>query len=267
MSQIKLIVSDLDGSLLDSQGDLPKEVIQLINDIIDQGYLFTLATGRMYSSAIAPLDGLNLVLPIITLNGCYIAKPEISHQSIPNNIMEELFDLIASLEASVALIHKNNTYMKGEEYMPSDALRSWVSNIESIDTLQMSHCKETTLLLVNGHKDVISYFHKQSEKIIGEKADVFSYPSIRYPPNWFLEVRPKDTNKGTALKKLIDYLGIEDKSVLTIGDYYNDLEMFQHAGIKTAPFNAVDVIKEKADYISPKTNDEMAIIDIIGKFL
>ncbi len=267
MSEKRLIISDFDGTLLDSNGDLPPGMAEYLNTKMDAGHRLTLATGRMLSAAVKPLDGLRLTLPLITLNGCYIGLPEVFHQALDNQLMCDLYEGVAALRASVVLMQRDKAYLKGEKYMPVQSLMNWVANIEFIDTLELTHCSDTTLVLINGQEDVIRNYHIEAEKVVKGRAGVFSYPSTRYPPMWYLEIRPKKANKGIAVQKLIEYLELDEQDVLIIGDYYNDLEMFDHAGLKAAPANAVDEIRQRADYVSPLTNDEGAVKDILERLL
>ncbi len=263
----KLIISDLDGTLLDSDGNLSESQRDFINDLIEEGYYFSVATGRMFSAARKPLKGLDIRLPMVTLNGCYIAEPEILHTGLSNDLMCDLYEGVAGIKASVVLMQRDKAFLKGEEYMPTQSLHSWVANIKIVAELERGHCSDTTLVLINGDEKVILEFHEQAEKVSGDRADVFSFPSIRYPPMWYLEIRAKYTNKGTAVARLIEHIDIDESDVIILGDYYNDIEMFDHAGMKGAPSNAVDEIKEKADFVSDKSNDEEAVMDILKRLL
>ena len=69
-----LYVSDLDGTLLDSDGQLPEDSIQRLNRLIDKGLNFTIATARNYDSAYPLLRGLNLKHPVILFNGVYLTE-------------------------------------------------------------------------------------------------------------------------------------------------------------------------------------------------
>ena len=69
-----LYVSDLDGTLLDGDGQLPENSVQRINKLIDNGLNFTIATARNYDSAYPLLKGLNIKHPVILFNGVYLTE-------------------------------------------------------------------------------------------------------------------------------------------------------------------------------------------------
>ena len=82
---------------------------------------------------------------------------------------------------------------------------------------------------------------------------------------YFIEVVPQGIDKAASIEKLINYLGIDQKDTIACGDGYNDLSMIKYAGVGVAMSNAVDVIKENADYITLSNNDD-GIAKVIEKF-
>ena len=83
---------------------------------------------------------------------------------------------------------------------------------------------------------------------------------------FFLEILPKDVNKGKALEALLAILGVDRDELMAFGDGYNDKTMVEYAGLGVAMGNAKDVVKEAADYVAP-TNDEDGIVEVIHKFI
>ncbi len=82
---------------------------------------------------------------------------------------------------------------------------------------------------------------------------------------YFLEVLPAGTDKGHALAKLGRIIGIDLADMLAVGDAMNDLGMIEAAGFGCAPANAIPAVKAAASYVSPYTNDESAVADIIDR--
>jgi hydroxymethylpyrimidine pyrophosphatase-like HAD family hydrolase len=80
---------------------------------------------------------------------------------------------------------------------------------------------------------------------------------------YFLEILPRETDKGTALARVAEILGIEQRAVMAIGDSMNDEAMIRWAGVGVAMANADDRIKKIADIVTEKTNDEDGIADFI----
>jgi hydroxymethylpyrimidine pyrophosphatase-like HAD family hydrolase len=91
----------------------------------------------------------------------------------------------------------------------------------------------------------------------------FMFPSIRYFLMHYIEYRARGTNKGRGLAMLRKSLGIPRESVLAIGDYLNDIPMAEESGIFAVPANALEEVRAVADYISPSSNDEGAVAEIL----
>jgi hydroxymethylpyrimidine pyrophosphatase-like HAD family hydrolase len=91
----------------------------------------------------------------------------------------------------------------------------------------------------------------------------FMFPSIRYFSMHYIEYRARGTNKGRGLAMLRKSLGIPRESVLAIGDYLNDIPMAEESGIFAVPANALEEVRAVADYISPSSNDEGAVAEIL----
>jgi Cof subfamily protein (haloacid dehalogenase superfamily) len=84
---------------------------------------------------------------------------------------------------------------------------------------------------------------------------------------YFLEVLPKETDKGSALAKVAEILGVEQKAVMAIGDSLNDEGMIRWAGVGVAMANGDDRLKAMADMVSEKSNDDDGVADIIEQYI
>ena len=91
-------------------------------------------------------------------------------------------------------------------------------------------------------------------------ADDFSF--VQSSP-WYYELLPKGSNKGSGLKKLAEVIGVPLTRVIACGDNENDLEMIKIAGCGVAVQNAVDAVKDAADYITVSNNSD-AIAAVIA---
>ncbi len=252
--------------MLDSEGKMHADNIHAVESLRKRGIKFSIATGRMMTAALSPLKGLEIDFPMITLNGCYVGHPELFHKPIPNEIIYRVLPIIDGIDATIVAMKKDNAFMAGHEHIENKALENWVSNIEYVPKIKKQHLSSTTEFLITGPKDAIDNFHNSCKEILGEDADIFTFPSLRYKPLWYSEIRAKNVNKGESLQVFREHLGLKKDEVFIVGDYLNDIELFEEAGFSAAPSNALEIVKEKADYISPKSNDELAIVEIIDRF-
>jgi len=94
----------------------------------------------------------------------------------------------------------------------------------------------------------------------------FGFPSPRYPLH-FLEVKAGGDSKGVGLKFLRNYFGVTKEEVLAVGDYQNDFELLKEAGVAVAVANAIDDLKNSADIITNRSNNEGAVEEVIEMIL
>ena len=102
------------------------------------------------------------------------------------------------------------------------------------------------------------------EKAWKEKINNTMYMTISKP--FFLEFMNKDVDKSKSIERLADMLGISMSQVIAVGDSYNDLSMIKSAGLGVAMGNAVELVKDNADYITGD-NDHDGIVTVINKFV
>ncbi|HDR90697.1 MAG TPA: HAD family hydrolase, partial [candidate division Zixibacteria bacterium] len=173
----------------------------------------------------------------------------------------------ASWDTGCTIVHVNCDSALGRNLteLTAPALNSWIVNIAPLDDIEIITGMESSTILIVGNEAEITALNRRAEELIRGKALQYSFPSIRYFPMHYLEIRAAGTSKGAGLMKLAEHLGIKPAEVLAIGDYVNDIEMAQMAGSFGAPANARPEIIEIADYVSPFTNDEGAVSDIIEK--
>lgn len=82
-----------------------------------------------------------------------------------------------------------------------------------------------------------------------------------------MDFMPHGIGKGTAVGVLQQRLGIQKEQIISVGNYYNDIDMFYHAGIGIAVQNAPAAVKQCADYVTQSTNNEDAIVEIVERFI
>ena len=249
MHNIKLIATDLDGTLLNNNSDISDYNRDVLKHCINKGIELIFASGR-------PFDGLkryNKYLDnnnySIVCNGSVITDSE--GNIVYNEVIKEkdVFYLIVYLH-----VYNGNQYIVSEEdiyfknYAKKENITDVVVGFDSIDNYNFSK------MLFIGENNILSNL----ETYIRENLDVhtsFSHPN-------FLEILAYGINKGSALKWLCDKKGIDRKNVIAFGDNYNDIEMIEFAGIGVAMENAEDILKQRADYVA-LTNED----DGVGKFL
>lgn len=240
------IITDLDGTLLPHSKIISDEDILAVKDFVDNGGHFSIATGRPIQSVIQYLDKIMINMPIILYNGSMIydinKKAPIWCDYLPNDTKELIKNVLNWFpDVSAEIL----TYDKVYAVQVNDAERHHIEVSKTspvfctVDEAEGGWLKALFAADPQKLPDVIRY------------VDSLSHDNISYVQScrFFYEMIPKNTSKGTALKKLVEICGLDSIKLLAVGDYYNDAEMILSADIGFAVSNAQPEIKEVADVI------------------
>jgi Cof subfamily protein (haloacid dehalogenase superfamily) len=260
----KLIVSDLDGTLLDSSRNISLRTRKLIQEFISRGGIFTFATGRMESSIVKYFDYLGLTGPAIIYNGSKIVdvkKEEILFEnSLDCNLAKAVLKISKEYPWDALLYMNKKIYVREvtsiiEEYMIKDGVEC-----EAVPELHEFITLPPTKILIIGNPD---YFQAYVEKVSKHMCCSINYVNSEHN---YLEILPENTSKGNALKELARLLNIPMEQVVAIGDNLNDISMIEAAGVGAATANAHEEVKKAADFIT-KSNDEDGVAEVIYRVI
>lgn len=263
-----LIVSDFDGTLAGKDRIVSKENKDAILRYIAAGGYFTIASGRSYDSVrniICDLGLGNCDLKLICLNGSVI-KDHPSGKLLKNYTIdrEELLATARMCEEKGFYYHiydADSLYVAEENDINKtyrDFTGTPYKTVGVLSDYIVKHNVEVAkLLIVTDKEKTLSLIDELNATV--EKSVFFSSNPI------FVEMCNKDAGKGNALKFLAALKGLDISRTIAVGDQYNDIPMIEAAGFAVAVGNAVNALKEKADYIAPPCT-ESAIADVIDKF-
>lgn len=261
-----VIVSDLDGTLIDSKHNISKENIDAISSYVKKGGLFAVATGRTEINVKPYIKDLEINFPCILYNGAIIYDNE-KKQFIKGTYLDNKY-LLEPLKEILGQ-YKNlcmQIFSEGKMFITSgmDTLDPVVIKegqpyeFASIDDIAEQKWIKIIFNDTNAALKSIQQFLNNSIPP-GIISTVFSTST-------YLELLAYGVSKGSALSDLTEILGIERQKVIAIGDYCNDIEMIKAAGVGAATANAHPLLKEAAD-ITAVSNDEHAIQYLIKKVI
>ncbi len=264
-----LIVSDFDGTLIDDRQRILPQVRDAINEYIAAGGIFAVCTGRMLRSILPQVRELGLKGLVIAYQGTLIADIE-TGEIIKNGGIDPQSVAVAcrSLEE---LGYKINVYSDENIYTNYPESDPYLKRYEEIIGVKAIHVTGKMSDYVEAHnmfcQKVLSIV-KESEREalyntlqnkIGDKFDVTCSATV------LVEISPIGDNKGEALKFLAGHYNIPLEKTVAVGDNLNDLSMIVAAGTGCAVGNAVQTLKDAADFVSI-SNNEGAVAQIIKKF-
>jgi 5-amino-6-(5-phospho-D-ribitylamino)uracil phosphatase len=255
-----LYISDLDGTLLQSDSTFPDDYKKRLNRLIDIGLRFTIATARNYDSAHPILKGLNLNLPVILFNGVYLAdfstgnilehssfiKPEVVQSMLELALPQGIDPFIYTFGKKHQLYYINATNPGSQAYIKSlqgDGRLCQVSRFE----FQVEE-KVSGFLLIDTHERLESIYKSLGEKYF-DHLNLYFAEDVSMKGYFWLQSFHQEASKGTMVEILAKKMQVSLENVVVFGDYLNDLDMFRIAGHAVAMENALQEVKDSANEI------------------
>ncbi|MEG6523037.1 Cof-type HAD-IIB family hydrolase [Desulfotomaculum sp. 1211_IL3151] len=264
MSNYKLIAIDLDDTLLNTNLTISPRNKEYIQRAKDAGIHITLATGRMYCSALPYAKELGLNLPLITYQGALVKEIQtdeiLIHRPVPLDPAREVIQRCRQLGYHINVYVNDTLYV--EKMSPEAAAYQKISGIPAHpvgDLLEFLKEAPTKVLLV-GSSEKLDELEQEMTKQYSTSLHI-----CKSKPH-FLEFSHPQATKGHALDTLAKDWGLTPDQIIAIGDAPNDLEMLQYAGLGVAMSNGDPTVQALADYIT-SSNDHDGVAEVIEKFV
>lgn len=254
LSQIKLIATDMDGTLLNKNHEVSKLFFKLFEELKKHNVLFVAASGRPLYSINEKLNTIKNDIFIVAENGGLITKGDKLILSIPFK-KDSLFDIEALIKSNKDIYPIYCTKYKAYSYKvsastsasPVKSLTEYYPNIEFIENV--SDIKEEIIKIAlynteDSEKNIYPFFsHLEPE-----------YKVIVSGKQW-LDISDNSANKGNAIQLLQKKFNITPDETLVFGDYNNDIDMLKQATYSFAMANAHSTVIETANFKTKSNND------------
>jgi Cof subfamily protein (haloacid dehalogenase superfamily) len=259
-ADIRLLVLDIDGTILDESNRMRDSVARAIKAAQHHGVAVAIATGRLYQSSLHAYDSVGSTLPLICYEGALIRQPDtgVVHRHWPlepgvvAQVLDETERLGANGSVSVHCHVQDNLYVSNM----NDASTTYFagSGIELIvgrDLRQLLNQATTKVMVLSDDFEVITRLSSQL-KNSHSRTQVRQYKSIT-----LLEVFDPAVNKRLAVSYLVEeIMALRPENVMAIGDDFTDIELLQYAGIGVAMGNAPAAVKAFADWVTTTIEDD-----------
>ena len=256
------ILTDLDGTLFNSQGLVSDEDRAAIDEYIRQGGLFGVATGREPHNARLHLPELPMNAPSIVLNGAAIydflteryLSSVLMDQTAALQVLEHCRQLQLPLDVQIYTTEGIFYATPLETADPGFLRIHQPTSFQTMDCLVTK--KWMKVVLLEREKDalesMVSYLRATG---LGQKISLVEGTTDVVKIGKYQELLPANINKGTGialLRHLPEYAG---RKVFAVGDYWNDMELLREADIPCAPENAIAAVKAASSFVLPSHND------------
>ncbi|RPD99888.1 HAD family phosphatase [Aureibaculum marinum] len=265
---IKLICSDIDGTLLNKDRELSKATIEQVKRL--SHIPFVLISSRMPQAMTHLQEQLGIdKLSLIAYNGGLILKNNsvVDSTVISTDIMGKLYQFTKNTELHFSLYHGYEWYVPKLDYWAKrEANNTKVNpNVQAVDFTIDKWGKEgkgAHKIMIMGNKEeldsVVEFIHRYFD------SDIIGYRS----KDTYLEIAPKSVSKKTALEFLLNshYTELTLKNVVAFGDNYNDVEMLNAVGVSVAVSNAIEEVLVVSNTITD-TNKNDGVAKFLRDFL
>ena len=268
MKDKKILVLDIDGTLVNSKKEITEETLKHLIKIQEEGHIVALASGRPYPGMMAYAKELKLDKYggyALSFNGgriieCTTGK-SVFEKAIPNKFASVIYKY--AKEHGIGMVtYEDTTVISGteiDEYMEYEArlntmvLRQ-VEDFIGYVKFDMVKC------LLTAPPEVAESHEMALRELLAPELNVF-----RSEP-YFIEITANGVDKAESLDGLLKQIGISRENSICCGDGFNDLTMVKYAGVGVAMDNAQQIVKDNADYITASC-DEDGIVEVIKKFI
>jgi Cof subfamily protein (haloacid dehalogenase superfamily) len=262
MTEIKLIATDIDGTILKHDFKFNQEVKDCIKNLTASGVKVVLVTGRMHSATDFIAEELGLSTPVVSYKGGLIKfKKEILYEkNLDPKVAKKVIKWAKDNKVHI------NLYMNDELFVEKDdaVIRRYTGErsagfvVKSFEELELHRINKILAIDFENHELVTEWQEYLSENL----EDAYIVKSTPY----FCEISHTEAKKSSAVGFLREYYGLKKEEILTIGDQNNDIELLKAGGIKIAMGNATDELKSVADYVTD-TVDNNGFVKAIEKFV
>jgi Cof subfamily protein (haloacid dehalogenase superfamily) len=259
----RLVVLDMDGTLLNNDHQVSSANKVAIDRLKTEGVSVALASGRPYESIYPYVQELGIDLPIIAANGALIKNPLLDEvfyaTALPINLAKEIIEYGQQNQHPISLYHD------GEVHTFHESMVKVHWDLEKLNARVISIFEEKKdlykIIYKNTPQKIEEAFHhlerKYKEKLYITRSD-----------DMYLDVMNINASKGKALHRLIEMLNISSDEVVVMGNSFNDIAMFELAGLAIAMDNAPQEVKNSADFVTKSNNEDgvaYALDRLIGK--
>jgi Cof subfamily protein (haloacid dehalogenase superfamily) len=261
MKNVKMVVTDMDGTLLNSSHKVSSKFFEIFEHLKAHNILFAAASGRPYYSISEKLNAIKEHITIVAENGGLVIENDrlILSNALSKQKLSHLFGLVNTLRNTHSLFcTRHKAYIKRTSDELVNVFSEYYSNYTIIDSIE--EIKDDVI-------KIALYHCTNSEANI--------YPFVKHldpefnvvvSGNHWVDISDAITNKGHAIEFLQKRHNIDPTDTMAFGDYNNDFEMLQRATYSYAMANAHDKIKAVANY-QTKSNDEFGVEHILEQLV
>jgi len=252
---IRLIVADMDGTLLDDDKEVHEQFWPLVQELHRRGVAFSPASGRQYYTLLDQFADIADDIVFISDNGSCVMRGgvEVSSDCLTRDDARRLVSTLretiaAGADAGIVVCGKRTAFIERSDPGFFEGVDPYHQRLEIVEDLLAVIDDEVLKIAV--------YDLESAERNIEPALAAFhSTHKVTVSGERWLDVNSKTANKGQAIRHLQDVLGITPAQTMVFGDFLNDLEMMDAADYSFAMSNAHPLLAARARYVAPPNSD------------
>jgi Cof subfamily protein (haloacid dehalogenase superfamily) len=252
----RLLAVDLDGTLVDAAGAVHAPDREAISALAAKGIPTTIITGRLFSGTRRIAVDVGTTGPVACVDGCHVVEAgsgtDLLHGSIVADEATALREIIEGRSVTT-FVFANDQILYDDEGAPHlPYVRTW--SLDHVHTERITvhphweHERGITALVSMGTEQAIRSLEADLAQRLGQAVYTATFPVRRLERlgMWAIVVRASGYSKGTALVWLARHYGITPEQVVAVGDWFNDVPMFEAAGRSFVMAQAPEDVKQTA---------------------
>lgn len=257
-ADISLVISDVDGTLVDPDKRLTDASKRAVCRLQENGIGFTIVSSRPPFGLRMLVEPLSLKLPLGAVNGGTIIAPNletIEQHFVPEPAARQSVDMLVAFGVDVWLFTP-------ESWLVQDPSGNYVARETRTIQAEPRLVASFDPYLAQALKIVGSSagFDRLAECEAAMRTALGGRASVARSQPYYLDITPAGLDKGRFVENLANRLAIPLKAIAVLGDMENDLTMFRHAGLAIAMGNASVEVKQRASYVTASNaNDGFAL--------
>ncbi|MBK7229707.1 MAG: Cof-type HAD-IIB family hydrolase [Ignavibacteriales bacterium] len=271
LKKIEFVLFDIDGTLVNDNGEIGETTKQLICDLKKLGVRFSFASGRLHSALVPLAESLKLHSPLISLDGTAIksltGKNFVYRSFIKDKHVKQAIEYSEKYLINIALCHSEAIYFTEQNSVIPKLMDKFGAVYKEVNSYDGLTDKTLEIVFAGDNKRTVEYVRDKFSFPFALGVSLSYFRSQTHEGIYYLEIRRSGSSKGKAMKRLLKYLSIDEDRTVVAGDWYNDLSLFDTKALKIAPKNAIAELKKKADYVLEKTNNEEGIAVFLEELL
>jgi hypothetical protein len=260
---IRLIATDMDGTLVDDAKNIHDEFWPLFAELHARGIVFCPASGRQYFSLANTFSDVAEHLIFVAENGTFVVDGrgrEVSSDCLEPDVAKALVTAVRDIpDAGLVYCGKRSAYVERNDAPFLAQVEQYYARLQVVDDLLSIEGEDVLKIAIY---DFVSAEHNTAPALAGFTS---THQVVVSGEHW-VDVMSPTANKGAAIAQVQRAMGISADQTMVFGDFLNDLEMMDVATYSFAMANAHPLLRERATWVAP-TNNANGVVRTIRTML